>query len=138
MLKVEELAIQSTTITSVLLALILAGCAGVTTTTPDGRETTRSRDEFEQYVKSVLRRQSSASIETGQLLDETIDNPETRLALETAERKMLLACDALNRVVHQKMEQNDPGILLEIEVKNTIGDCDFATRDLERLIGTLE
>ncbi|MGH8499523.1 MAG: hypothetical protein ACRERV_12070 [Methylococcales bacterium] len=85
-------------------------------------------------MESVFRRQNSASLAVGQLLDDTIGSPREKLALETAERKMLAACDALNRVVHQQMEQHDPGILLEIEVKNTIGDCDFATRGLERLI----
>lgn len=117
---------------------MLIACTAITTKTPDGLEVTRSRDEFEQYVESVFRRQNQASLEVGQMLDDAVASPRERLALETAEQKMLVACDALNQVAHQRMEQNDPGIVLKIEVKNTIGDCDFATRELERLIEARE
>lgn len=113
---------------------MLAACTGITTKAPDGVEVTRTRAEFEQYVESVFRRQNNASLEAGQLLDDTLDDPEQRRKIEDAERNMLASCGALNRVAHQRMEQDDPGILLEIEVKNTIGECDFATRELERLI----
>ena len=118
---------------TLLIVLILSSCTTVTTTTPDGRETTRSLEDFEDYVESVFRRQNKATLDSGQLLDEEI-NPQDCLTLEQAEHKMLSACSALNQVVKHKMEQSDSGILLELEVKNTIGDCDFAARELEQLI----
>ncbi|MGR9106805.1 MAG: hypothetical protein ACU843_07730, partial [Gammaproteobacteria bacterium] len=102
--------------------LSLTGCATITTVTPDGKETTRTREEFEQYVESVFRRQNRASLEAGQLLDEELSAADSR-EIATAERYMLKACSALNQVVAQKMEQNDPGILLEMKVKDTIGEC---------------
>lgn len=119
-------------------SFVLAGCATtITTITPDGQEITRSREEFEGYVESVFRRQNRAALEVGQILDEGI-SPETAHELDAAERSMLKACSALNRVVRHEMERDDPGILLEIEVRNTIGGCDFATRQLERLIAGQE
>jgi hypothetical protein len=88
-------------------------------------------------VESVFRRQNRASLEVGQLLNEEI-SPKDSIALESAERYMLKACSALNQVVRQEMDRNDPGMLLEIEVKDTIGDCDFATRIVEQLIAEQE
>lgn len=88
-------------------------------------------------MESVFRRQNQASVEAGQLLNDEI-NPRDRTALEAAERNMLGACSALNQVVKQKMDQRDPGIFLEMEVRDTIGDCDFATRILEQLIAEPE
>lgn len=100
---------------------------------PDGGKTSRSVDEFEGYVESVFRRQNRAILETGQLLDEDLSQQDS-LTLEKAEHRVLEACTALNQVVKHQMEQKKPGILLELKVKNTIGDCDFATRTLEQLI----
>ncbi|MGH8549946.1 MAG: hypothetical protein ACRERU_15335 [Methylococcales bacterium] len=120
-----------------ILSLTLAACGNITTITPDGQETTRSREEFESYVESVFRRQNQASVEAGQLVNEEI-RPRNRGELEAAERNMLRACSALNQVVKLKMEQQDPGIFLELEVRDTIGDCDFATRILEQLIALQE
>ncbi|MCI0668421.1 MAG: hypothetical protein L0Y43_10245 [Methylococcaceae bacterium] len=119
------------------MCFALAACTGITTTTPDGRETTRSREEFERYVEAVFRRQNQASVEAGQLLNEEI-KPGDRIALEAAERNMLRACSALNQVVKQKMERENPGIFLEMEVRDTIGACDFTTRMLEELIAEQE
>ncbi len=138
----EDFAIQShlrLRVFPLVLALssILSGCASITTITPDGQKTTRSREEFEHYVESVFRRQNQASLEVGQLLDEEID-PKNSRQLELAERRMLDACGALNQVVRHEMDRDDPGILLELEVRDTIGDCDFATRILEQLITAQE
>jgi hypothetical protein len=119
------------------VSFFATGCATVTTISPDGQKTTRSREEFESYVESVFRRQNQASLEVGQLLNEGL-NAEDSAALETAERRMLSACSALNEVVRKEMDQTDPGILLEMEVRDTIGDCDFATRILENLLAEFE
>lgn len=70
-------------------------------------------------------------------MEEDISEKEV-LALEKAEGRMLKVCSPLNKIVKHKMEQADPGILLEMEVKNTIGDCDFATSELEQLISAQE
>ena len=115
----------------------ITGCAGITTVLPDGRETTRSREEFERYVESVFRRQNKASLESGQLLSEEIDSQKSA-ELESAERYMLRSCSALNQVVQENMDRKDPGILLEIKVRDTIGACDFATQIVEELIVELE
>jgi hypothetical protein len=116
---------------------VLAGCATITTVTPDGQKTTRSREEFERYVELVFRRQNQASLEVGQLLDEEV-NPEVSRQFEFAERRMLDACSALNQIARHEMERDDPGIVLELEVRDTIGDCDFATRVLEQLLAEQE
>jgi len=121
----------------ILLLTTLFGCTSITTIRPDGREITRSIDEFKGYVESVFRRQNQVTLNTGQLLDEDISE-STGLGLETAERRMLDACDALNQIARKKMNRNEPGILLELEVRNTIGKCDHATEQLEQLIAELE
>lgn len=115
------------------LSFMLTGCAGITTVMPDGEETTRSREDFEKYVESVFRRQNRASLEVGQLLNDEISARDSD-QFERAEGYMLKACSALNRVARQEMERNDPGILLKMEVRDTIGECDFATRILEEMI----
>lgn len=104
---------------------------------PDGQETTRTREEFEGYVESVFRRQNQASVEAGQLLEEDL-SPKDRTALEALERNMLNACSALNQVARDQMDQRDSGLFLEVEVRDTIGNCDFATRNLEKRIAELE
>jgi hypothetical protein len=121
----------------VILLTTLSGCTSVTTIKPDGLEITRSIDEFKGYVESVFRRQNQTTLTTGQLLDEDISE-STSLELETAEHRMLDACDSLNQLARKKMSRNEPGILLELEVRNTIGKCDHATEQLEQLIEKLE
>jgi hypothetical protein len=121
----------------VLLLVTLSGCTSITTIRPDGRQITRSIDEFKGYVESVFRRQNQATLNTGQLLDENISE-NIGLELETTEHRMLDACGALNQVAREKMNRNEPGILLELKVRNTIGECDHATEQLEQLIEELE
>jgi hypothetical protein len=121
----------------VLLLVTLSGCTSITTIRPDGRQITRSIDEFKGYVESVFRRQNQATLNTGQLLDENISE-NIGLELETTENRMLDACGALNQVAREKMNRNEPGILLELKVRNTIGECDHATEQLEQLIEELE
>ncbi|RUM53495.1 MAG: hypothetical protein DSY87_03660 [Methylococcus sp.] len=121
----------------VLLLATLSGCTSITTTRSDGRQITRSIDQFKGYIESVFRRQNQATLNTGQLLDEDISE-STALELESAEHRMLDACGALNQVARKKMNRNKPGILLELKVRNTIGECDHATEQLEQLIEELE
>lgn len=118
---------------ALILALTLIACTRITTVMPDGRETTRTREEFETYVESVFRRQNQALLEAGEMLESPLD-PNNVRQLEYAEKRVLQACGALNQVAREKMENHDPDILLEIKVKDSIGDCDFATKVLEEVI----
>ena len=112
--------------------LLLQACATVTTTLPDGSQKTRLIEDFEQYAESVFRRQNQATAQAGMLLDEDL-NPDDYNALEAAESRMLKVCKALNEIANRQIDQQDINILLKLEVKQTIGECDYATQKVERL-----
>jgi len=117
---------------NLLSLLLLQACATVTTTLPDGSQKTRSIEDFEQYAESVFRRQNQATAQAGMLLDEDL-NPDDYKALEAAESRMLMACKALNEIANRQIDQQDSNILLELEVKQSIGECDYATQKVEQL-----
>ena len=112
--------------------LLLQACATVTTTLPDGSQKIRSIEEFEYYAESVFRRQNQATAQAGMLLDEDL-NPDDYNALEAAESEMLKVCKALNEIANRQIDQQDTDILLKLEVKQTIGECDYATQKVEQL-----
>jgi hypothetical protein len=117
--------------------VLLQACSTVTTTLPDGSHKTQSIEEFEQYAESVFRRQNQATAQAGMLLDEDL-NPGDYNAMEAAESDMLRACKALNEIANRQIDQQDSNILLELEVKQTIGECDYATQNVEQLFELLQ
>lgn len=116
---------------------MLQACATVTTTLPDGSHKTQSTRQFERYAESVFRRQNQATVQTGMLLDEDL-NPDAYNALDAAESDMLRVCKPLNEIANRQINQQDSDIMLELEVKQTIGECDYATQKVEQLIEQLQ
>ena len=117
--------------------LCLQACATVTTKLPDGSQTTRSIKEFEKYAESVFRRQNQATVRIGELLDEDLD-PSVITELEAAEEQMLKKCAAINQIARQQMDQQHSNFLLELEVKRSIGECDYATRQIEHILNRMQ
>ncbi len=117
---------------TLLLMFLLQACATVTTTLPDGSHKTRSIEDFEHYAESVFRRQNQATAQAGMLLDEDL-NQDDYNALEAAETAMLRACKSLNEIANRKIDQQDSDILLQLEIKRSIGECDYATQKVEQL-----
>jgi len=125
--------------TRALLSIIfcLQACTTVTTKLPDGSQTTRSIEEFEQYAESVFKRQNQATTRIGEILEGDLDT-SVYTELEAAEERMLKKCAAINRIARQQMDQQKTSILQEIEVKQSIGACDYATQQVERIFDHMQ
>lgn len=109
----------------------------MTTTLPDGSQTTRSIPEFEQYAETVFKRQNLTTTRIGELMEEELDD-EAYNKLEAAEETLLNKCAAINQIARDRIEQKDSNVLLQLKVKQTIGECDYATRQAEQLLDRIE
>ncbi len=115
------------------LTLALAACATVTTRQPDGSSKQLSQEEYAAYAEQVFRRQNSAS-QRVIYYDSEAEKPENIVALEEAEENMLEACQFLNQIVMSKIYKEDETLILRLRTRQTIDDCDYATRELEALL----
>lgn len=120
----------------ITLALGLCSCTTVTVTAPDGTRHTRSIEEFEKYVEQVFKHQNRVMLESGSLQEE-LQDPDALRRLEHMEKQVLEACEAVNQAAILQSREEDIDLLLQLEVRDTIAECDHATGQMEQLINAL-
>lgn len=119
-------------LTAAGLALI-AACSTVTTVSPQGERTVRTREEFEDYVEQVFRYQNLVG---NDLIARADSDQVMPPALVEADEHMVRSCQALNAVVIARAEDRDPGLALKRELARTIAACDQAAHAVGRLLQT--
>ena len=115
----------------VSLALFLGGCVG-SVQTLDGQRLRVGSKQYSDYVLAVFKRQNSTLTELFDVYDTV--NAEDAERLDTAEQRMIEACETLNSVAvdHRDGKSTDLGVLLSIS--SSVRACDQATRDADQLI----
>jgi len=115
----------------------LLSCTTVTLVDINGQSKTRTTEEFKIYVEEVFRRQNNAILDVGLMLDDITD-PESAHKLELAEKQLLSACEPVNEAAIRQSEQKSVSWVLQLEVKNSITECDHATHSLNEIIKSLQ
>ena len=115
----------------VSLALFLGGCVG-SVQTLDGQRLRVGSKQYSDYVLAVFKRQNSTLTELFDVYDTV--NGEDAERLDTAEQRMIEACETLNSVAvdNRDGKSTDLGVLLSIS--SSVRACDQATRDADQLI----
>ena len=118
----------------VSLVLLIAGCAG-TVQTLDGQRLRVGSKQYSDHVMAVFKHQNSTLTELFDVYDTV--NAEDAERLDTAEQRMIEACETLNSVAvdHRDGKSTDLGVLLSIS--SSVRACDQATRDANQLIREL-
>jgi hypothetical protein len=119
---------------------LLAGCAGITTYSEDGRIETRSQQDFETYAESVFRRQNEAGSELAMIYMD-LDGDADANSIETlssAEDRMLDACRPLNDAALLQVKGEEPGFFKKLHVMNSLSRCERYTGELEYLLQRLD
>lgn len=124
------------TLLAAALGAALTACTTVTTTTPAGERVARTPEEFSAYVEQVFRyenRVGSDLIDHYELAEAAGSHP--RADLLAAEERMIESCRYLHEVIISHLEGRVPDLALKMKLVDTIADCEYAARDVSRLIG---
>jgi hypothetical protein len=126
---------RTTLLLAALAAHLIAGCSGIHTHKASGEEIVMTQEEFSQYVEHVFRYHNQVMSE---LMEASADRPELESneasELNTAEKKMLSACEPLNEVVSESLSGETVGINLKLDLADAVPACENASKQVEDLI----
>ena len=126
---------RTTLLLAALAAHMTVGCSGIHTHKASGEEIVMTQEEFSQYVEHVFRYHNQVMSE---LMEASADRPELETneasELNTAEKKMLSACEPLNEVVSESLSGETVGINLKLDLVDAVPACENASKQVEDLI----
>jgi prolyl oligopeptidase PreP (S9A serine peptidase family) len=111
-------------------ALLLFGCANLSTTSTSGNNT----QSFSAYAENVFRRQNNVTSRVMTLSPEDFSNEAQYDALLDAEKNMHNACELLNNYAQRIQDGENVSVLYRSRVGIGIKECDRATLKLETLL----
>jgi len=120
---------QSTRARLLAAALVLNGCAAVSTV--DGQRLALTSPEFRAYVERVFREQNRVADELAFALE---DATAPRAELTAAEQALLEACAGVNELATARRDEQRLGVRRSAAGARSVPACERATRDAARLL----
>jgi hypothetical protein len=110
-----------------MFAVFATACTSVTTL--DGERLSMTSLEFRTYAEAVFREQNRVGTELAFALEAYDLVPADALSLESAEERLLAACEGLNEVAVGRREGRDLGRLRQASAARRAPQCERAARD---------
>ena len=117
------------------LAVLAAACTSVTTL--EGERLSMTSLEFRAYAEAVFREQNRVATELAFALEARDLAPADAARLESAEQRLLGACEGLNDIAVGRREGRDLGRLQQASAARRAPQCERAARDAAGLIESI-